>query len=518
MKSKFFVIAMAAALTLPAAAQNRFATKADAQQAMSMFRHTTERVAGTTSTQFRAPLNEPIPAGMARVTLTAGDVWEDGTGYQMLLDADANTYGTIIPEVGGLSAFGDASAEVYAEFEYKIPENADGSVYTENIVLENSISILIPAGVYDYCITNPTPGDRIWIASSYGDIDGRGNDYEFVAGNDYVFSISLSWEGYDAVSLTVTPGEEPVVPTTPTTPEDLSVDPQINTANVYWVDEDDSKWNLRYRLYDPEATGAGETYFWDFENSAEGWASIDADGDGYGWDIWDPLAYGYETGDGERLFGTKCLTSASYNNYGALFPDNWAVTPEVTLGGELKFWAAGQDPEYAAEVFAVYVTTGDPTDTDSYVKISEDITATSPIAEYTFDLSEFAGQKGYIAFRHYNVTDMFRLNIDNVTVTTGGAPEAEWIYVNGIEDLSYTITGLEKSTTYEVQVQATDGQQVSDWTPSYIFTTGDGSGVEEVKAQVNGDNNYYNLMGQKMNANNLPAGIYIHNGRKVIVK
>ncbi len=190
----------------------------------------------------------------------------------------------------------------------------------------------------------------------------------------------------------------------------------------------------------------------------------------------------------------------------------------MTLGGELKFWAAGQDPEYAAEVFAVYVTTGDPTDTDSYVKISEDITATSPIAEYTFDLSEFAGQKGYIAFRHYNVTDMFRLNIDNVTVTTGGAPEAEWIYVNGIEDLSYTITGLEKSTTYEVQVQATDGQQVSDWTPSYIFTTGDGSGVEEVKAQVNGDNNYYNLMGQKMNANNLPAGIYIHNGRKVIVK
>jgi hypothetical protein len=35
---------------------------------------------------------------------------------------------------------------------------------------------------------------------------------------------------------------------------------------------------------------------------------------------------------------------------------------------------------------------------------------------------------------------------------------------------------------------------------------------------VKGDNNYYNLMGQKMNGNNLPAGIYIHNGKKIIVR
>ena len=34
-----------------------------------------------------------------------------------------------------------------------------------------------------------------------------------------------------------------------------------------------------------------------------------------------------------------------------------------------------------------------------------------------------------------------------------------------------------------------------------------------------GDNAYYNMMGQRFaNGNNLPAGIYIHNGKKVIVK
>jgi len=43
--------------------------------------------------------------------------------------------------------------------------------------------------------------------------------------------------------------------------------------------------------------------------------------------------------------------------------------------------------------------------------------------------------------------------------------------------------------------------------------------VTEVKAATaTGDNAYYNLMGQRMSGNRLPAGIYIHNGRKVVVK
>ena len=40
---------------------------------------------------FRADASD-IPEGYAKVTLTAGDVWGDGSGYQMLLDADHNTY------------------------------------------------------------------------------------------------------------------------------------------------------------------------------------------------------------------------------------------------------------------------------------------------------------------------------------------------------------------------------------------------------------------------------------------
>ena len=44
------------------------------------------------------------------------------------------------------------------------------------------------------------------------------------------------------------------------------------------------------------------------------------------------------------------------------------------------------------------------------------------------------------------------------------------------------------------------------------------TGVEEVSVAATGDDAYYNLMGQKFTAGKLPAGIYIHNGKKVVVK
>lgn len=141
---------------------------------------------------------EPI----AKVTLTAGNVWGDGTGYQMLLDADANTLGTTIPYVGALSTNCTGNGAIYNEFEYKIPTNADGNCSTGNIVLNNSKTITIPAGTYDWCITNPTPDDRIWIAGS-----GRGNNTEFEVGKTYEFTATMKSDGHDIVNATINNGD-----------------------------------------------------------------------------------------------------------------------------------------------------------------------------------------------------------------------------------------------------------------------------------------------------------------------
>ena len=137
------------------------------------------------------------------VTLTTDDVWGDGSGYQMLLDADATAYGTLIPESGPMTTGGDVDASVYAEFEYKIPEEADGSLTTTNMVNGASATIQIPAGTYDYVITNPTPGDRMWIASAQGSAGGRQDDYTFEAGKVYEFHVYESGS-YDATDVTIT--------------------------------------------------------------------------------------------------------------------------------------------------------------------------------------------------------------------------------------------------------------------------------------------------------------------------
>lgn len=51
----------------------------------------------------------------------------------------------------------------------------------------------------------------------------------------------------------------------------------------------------------------------------------------------------------------------------------------------------------------------------------------------------------------------------------------------------------------------------------YTYTD-QATAIDDVKAAATTDGAYYNLMGQKFNENSLPAGIYIDNGKKVIVK
>ena len=162
----------------------------------------------------------------------------------------------------------------------------------------------------------------------------------------------------------------------------------------------------------------GEGYLWDFEDEAqlEGWMTLDNDGDGYNWEYINNT--GLETGRFNCHSGEGVMVSASYDNdLGmALTPDNWLITPVVTLGKSVSFWASGQDASYAAEKFAVYVCVGNPTNINDFVKISNDYTATGNWVQYSFDLSEYEGQEGCVAIRHYNVTDMFYLNIDDVEI------------------------------------------------------------------------------------------------------
>ena len=408
---------------------------------------------------FRAPARVDIPAGYAAVTLEAHDVWEDydDSGYQMLLDADATAYGNEIPTEGG------HFTASYDTFEYKIPENADDNLGTQNIVFDGSVTILIPAGTYDYVILNPSPDeDILWIASDNGNVGGRADDFEFAEGCEYHFLLGLTGGGNDQVTLTVLEQGKAL-----TTPENLTVAPGDVFANVDWDDNDDVAWNLRWRPW--KDTEAGGGVLWDFPvddlSWLNEWYTVDADGDQQNWGP----TYLDENSTNAGWLSRSYYSGTSYD------PDNWLISPEVALNGQLSFTLGGVYywPDHMG-VFAVFdwdPSTGYAPLESDLIEVG-DFTCSDELDEITVtaDLSQFNGRVGRLVFRHYDSYDCYYLYIDNIQIGEVIEPYP-WNYEYNLDATEFMIEGLTPNTKYEVQVQAAGSSSNSDWTEIVEFTT-----------------------------------------------
>ncbi|MBR5949167.1 MAG: choice-of-anchor J domain-containing protein, partial [Clostridia bacterium] len=118
--------------------------------------------------------------------------------------------------------------------------------------------------------------------------------------------------------------------------------------------------------------------------------------------------------------GQGFITSQSYdNNFGALTPDNWLITPEFS-GTRLTFWAQGQDPSWAAEYLGVFVSTDGGSTWSNQIA---GFTLNGSDTQYTVDLSAYAGQTIKAAIRHYNITDQYWANVDYIEVSGGGSDQ-----------------------------------------------------------------------------------------------
>ena len=175
----------------------------------------------------------------------------------------------------------------------------------------------------------------------------------------------------------------------------------------------------------PTPPVGGDTY--DFESGMQGWTNIDADGDGNVW------AMGTDSGHNSSGY----VTSESYINYvGALTPDNYLVSPgaiAAQAGAAVTFWANAQDASYPSEHFGLAVSTSGNTSASDFTTIQEwtmtakatgekkerGMNAQGTWYQYTVDLSAYAGQNIYVAIRHFNCTDWFRLNVDDITLSDG---------------------------------------------------------------------------------------------------
>ena len=168
------------------------------------------------------------------------------------------------------------------------------------------------------------------------------------------------------------------------------------------------------------------------------WRIYDGDGDGHTWtyasNSTNPLGYN----------SNSSLASASYdNNAGPLTPDNWLIAPSFVLPAgsqmHLKWQAKGLDANYASEYYSVYVsTTGNAIGDFTSLTPVYSGTTTNAWVQQDVDLSAYAGQTVYVAFRHHNCTDMYYLLIDDVEVSAGVAPQPT----------QYTLTVVSNNTAW----------------------------------------------------------------------
>ena len=140
-----------------------------------------------------------------------------------------------------------------------------------------------------------------------------------------------------------------------------------------------------------------------------GWTLIDSDGDGQNWEI-------FNQSHATEYDGYSMASFAQNTT-----PDDWLVTPAITLGSSstLTFWRLKGGYMTVNDHYGVYVSTTSATDLSSFTLLLEE-TPPAGIAweQKTVDLSAYSNTTVYIAFRHYNCANQYAIILDEVTVTS----------------------------------------------------------------------------------------------------
>ena len=147
-----------------------------------------------------------------------------------------------------------------------------------------------------------------------------------------------------------------------------------------------------------------------------GWSVIDADGDGNNWynlmNTGNPNVIPGHTGVG-------LMSSASYGS-APLTPNNYLITCLVEGATSVNYWVCAQDAAYAYEKYALCYSTTGTNAADFTIAFQEVMVAKAQGTWYERNVNVPAGTK-YIAWRHFDCTDAFRLNLDDITIY-GGEP------------------------------------------------------------------------------------------------
>ena len=316
----------------------------------------------------------------------------------------------------------------------------------------------------------------------------------------------------------------------------------LYVSRTGWASWTDSKYGNT-----TPTIGTGDSFFVDFdEGIPNDWTTLDVDGDGYGWvSSSDASVYlsGNLVGQGHNA-SQAFAVSGSYTNItnGVLYPNNYLISPLVKINSTLTFWACAQDASYAAEHFGVAVSIDGNTNPANFTMIQEwTMTAKGGAPkrtrggdrsqgtwyQYSVDLSSYAGQYGYIAFRHFNCYDQFLLNIDDVEIGNGSNKsnrhfnnyhvmltdtEDNVIYQTTQTDcyLQLPVENLVDGERYRLKVSADYSSGLGDWKViEWAYQSCDNfKGVTELNMEMNEDANVISWSYPSVEERSIMSGIY----------
>ena len=178
-------------------------------------------------------------------------------------------------------------------------------------------------------------------------------------------------------------------------------------------------------------TAHSQTTLWstDCEDYATAdYSVVDLDGDGYGFA---PIDYGDMGGPTDiKFFSESCNSTA-----GALSPDNWLFSPEVTFANDTESVTISadvfaQDPLYPAEKFSIGLY--DLVSDTEYIFHTEVLTSTDNMdspktVSVTIGSTEtdFSGLTLRMYVRHFDCPDNYRFIVDNMSVSTSSSAGIE---------------------------------------------------------------------------------------------
>lgn len=244
------------------------------------------------------------------------------------------------------------------------------------------------------------------------------------------------------------------------------------TATISW-EFGGTSFDLRYK----------KALMMDFESGRAPFTALDTDGDKFNWffdaengsiNPADSVFYMEMPVHGGKHFA---YSQSSVGSGLVLTPNNWLISPLVTLGGSVSFYAAGIHPYAYAEHFGLYISiTG--TDPGDFVLQNEWTPADANYTKYTVNYPLIQG-KGYIAIRHFNCTNQFILGLDDIEISEG--PASDWVNVQNINAQSCQLKDLVPDAYYSVQVSADGG---NNWSNVCTFKTQTTTDIENIQSSA----------------------------------